>query len=104
MVYALLSGVESGAVYIFVPAHGGSGLITGADGVIVLPQLSVTTGGVGATAADGHANVDDPPAGIVTVGGLIVKLEEHTSELLSRRDYVYGYFFVYKHSGIRVII
>src|SRR5260221_3624092 len=57
-------------VYVFVPAHGGSGLITGADGVIVLPQLSVTTGGVGATAADGHANLDDPPAGIVTVGGL----------------------------------
>ena len=59
-------------VYVFVPAHGGSGLITGADGVIVLPQLSVTTGGVGATAADGHATVDDPPAGIVTVGALIV--------------------------------
>ena len=40
--------------------------------MIVLPQLSVTTGGVGVTASAGHATVDDPLAGIVTVGALIV--------------------------------
>ena len=40
--------------------------------MIVLPQLSVTTGGVGATASAGHATVDEPPAGIVTVGADIV--------------------------------
>ncbi len=47
-------------------------LTTGADGVIVLPQLSVTVGGVGATASAGQATVDDPAAGSVTVGALIV--------------------------------
>ena len=46
--------------------------MTGADGVIVRPQLSVTTGTVGATASDGHATVDAPAAGMVTVGALIV--------------------------------
>ena len=59
-------------VHVFVPAHGGSALGTPADGVIDRPQLSVTVGGVGATANAGHATVDDPPPGIVTVGGLIV--------------------------------
>ena len=47
-------------------------LTTGADGVIVLPQLSVTVGGVGATASAGQATVELPPAGIVTVGAEIV--------------------------------
>ena len=55
-----------------VPAHAGGVLTTGADGVIVLPQLSVTVGGVGATASAGQATVEDPGAGIVTVGALIV--------------------------------
>ncbi len=40
--------------------------------MIVRPQLSVTTGGVGAVANAGHATVDEPPAGSVTVGALIV--------------------------------
>jgi hypothetical protein len=39
---------------------------------MVLPQLSVTVGGVGATASDGHDTVDEPPGGNVTVGGLMV--------------------------------
>ncbi len=47
-------------------------LTTGAEGVIVLPQLSVTVGGVGATASAGQATVDDPAAGNVTVGAEIV--------------------------------
>jgi hypothetical protein len=46
--------------------------MTGAPGVSVLPQLSVTVGTVGAVAADGHATVEDPPGGIVTVGAEIV--------------------------------
>jgi hypothetical protein len=59
-------------VHVFVPAHGGSALGTPADGVIVLPQLSVTGGGVGAVASAGQSTVRDPGAGNVTVGGLIV--------------------------------
>ena len=46
--------------------------MTGADGVIVLPQLSVTTGTVGATASATHGTVDDPSAGSVKVGALMV--------------------------------
>jgi len=71
-----LYGVPSHAVYVNVqvlgPAHGGSALGTPADGVITLLQLSITVGGVGTTASVGHATVDDPPAGKVTVGALIV--------------------------------
>ena len=56
-------------VQVFVPAHGGSALGTPADGVIVLPQLSVTAGGVGATASAGQATVEVVAAGMVTTGG-----------------------------------
>ena len=59
-------------VHVFVPAHVGYALATPAETVSVRPQLSVTAGGVGAVANAGQATVDDPPAGIVTVGGLIV--------------------------------
>ena len=59
-------------MYVLVPAHGGSGEITGAEAVSVLPQLSSTTGGVGATASAGHATVDAPGAGIVTIGAEMV--------------------------------
>ena len=55
-----------------VPAHAGAALTTGAAGVITLPQLSVTVGGVGAVASAGQATVDEPGAGSVTVGALIV--------------------------------
>ena len=54
------------------PAHGGSALGTPADGVIGRRQLSNTVGGVGATASTVQATVDEPPAGNVTVGALIV--------------------------------
>ena len=40
--------------------------------MMALPQLSVTVGGVGATASAGQATVELPPAGIVTVGALMV--------------------------------
>ena len=59
-------------VHVFVPAHGGSALGTPADTLNVLPQLSITVGAVGNVAFAGHATVDEPPAGILTVGGLIV--------------------------------
>ena len=59
-------------VYVFVPAQAGSGLTTGDEAVSVLPQLSVTVGGVGGTASAGHATVELPGAGMVTTGGLIV--------------------------------
>jgi hypothetical protein len=35
-------------------------------------QLSITVGGVGATASTVQGTVDDPPGGSVTVGALIV--------------------------------
>ena len=50
----------------------GSALTTGADGVIVRPQLSITVGAVGATASARQATVDDPSAGSVNVGALMV--------------------------------
>ena len=59
-------------VQVFVPLHGGSVLGTPADTLNVLPQLSITVGGVGAVAFAGHATVDEPPPGIFTTGGLIV--------------------------------
>ena len=59
-------------MYVLVPAQGGSGDTTGAEAVNVLPQLSVTTGGVGATASAGHATVEEPAGGIVTTGAEIV--------------------------------
>ena len=59
-------------VQVFVPAHGGSALGTPAETVNVRPQLSITVGGVGAVASAGHATVDEPPAGMLTVGARIV--------------------------------
>jgi hypothetical protein len=54
------------------PAQGGLPVTTGEDAVSVLPQLSVTVGGVGAAAAAGHATVDAVLAGIVTIGAATV--------------------------------
>jgi hypothetical protein len=47
-------------------------VITGTDNVSVLPQLSVTVGGVGVEAAAGQATVDVILTGMVTTGGAIV--------------------------------
>ena len=76
-VYTQLYGVPLQAVYVNVhvfvpPAHGGSALGTPADGVIGRLQLSITVGGVGATAFTAQGTDEDPPAGSVTVGALIV--------------------------------
>jgi hypothetical protein len=59
------------------PEQAGLPVTTGADTVSVLPQLSVTVGGVGATAADGQATVEVVAAGIVTTGGAIVVVCVH---------------------------
>ena len=59
-------------VQVFVPEHGGSALGTPAETVNVLPQLSNTVGAAGKVAFAGHATVEDPPAGMLTVGALIV--------------------------------
>ena len=59
-------------MYVFVPAQTGSADTTGAEGVITLPQLSITTGGVGATALATQATVEAPGAGNIKVGGAIV--------------------------------
>ena len=40
--------------------------------MIVLPQLSVTVGRVGAVASAKQATVDEPSAGIATVGAKMV--------------------------------
>ena len=54
------------------PEQAGLPVTTGALTVNVLPQLSITVGGVGVKAAAGHATVDVVLAGIVTTGGAIV--------------------------------
>ena len=50
------------------PEQAGLPVTTGALTVNVLPQLSVTVGGVGAAAAAGQATVEIVLAGIVTTG------------------------------------
>jgi len=52
-----------------LPEQAGLPVTTGDETVSVLPQLSVTDGGVGATAAAGQATVEVVAAGIVTTGG-----------------------------------
>jgi hypothetical protein len=60
-------------VYVFVPEHTGSAPTTGPVGLITTPQEFVTLGGVGTTCASAiHGTVDDPAAGSVNVGALIV--------------------------------
>ena len=59
------------------PEHAGLPVTTGVETVSVLPQLSVTAGGVGATAAAGQATVEVVAAGMVTTGGAIVVVCVH---------------------------
>ena len=82
-----------------MPAHGGSALGTPADTVSTLPQLSDTAGGVGAVAKAGHATVEEPPAGIVTVGGLIVYVYTHGNVVPSHAVYVNVQVLVPAHGG-----
>ena len=55
-----------------LPEQAGLPVTTGAETVSVLPQLSVTAGGVGAAAVAGQAIVEVVAAGMVTTGGAIV--------------------------------
>ena len=59
-------------VHVFVPTQGGSALGTPAEIVNARLQLSNTAGGIGAVALAAQATVDEPPAGITTIGVLIV--------------------------------
>ena len=59
-------------VHVFVPTQGGSALGTPAEIVNARLQLSNTAGGIGTVAFAAQATVDDPPAGMITVGPLIV--------------------------------
>ncbi len=59
-------------VHVLGPPQVGFALGVPAETVSVLPQLSVTAGGVGAGVLAAQATVEEPPAGIVTIGGLIV--------------------------------
>ena len=86
-------------VHVFVPAHGGSALGTPADGTIGRRQLSITVGGVGAVAAAGHGTVEDPAAGNVTVGALIVYVYTHGYVVPSHAVYVNVHVFVPAHGG-----
>ena len=59
------------------PAQVGIADTAAADTVSGLPQLSLTTGGVGAVASAGQATEEVVPAGIVTVGGSMVVVWVH---------------------------
>ena len=54
------------------PEQAGLPVTTGADTESVLPQLSVTAGGVDVVAAAGQATVEVVLAGMVTTGGATV--------------------------------
>ena len=64
-------------VYTMSPEQAGLPVITAAETVRVLPQLSVMVGGVGTAAAAGQATLDIVFAGIVTTGGAIVVVCVH---------------------------
>ena len=59
------------------PAQAGNAEATGADTVSGLPQLSFTTGAVGAAASAGQATVEVVLAGMVTTGGNTVVVCVH---------------------------
>jgi len=87
-------------VHVFVPEQAGVAPPTPADTVSARPQLSVTGGGVGTVANAGHATVDDPPAGIVTTGGLIVYVCTQSIGTPSQPKYVNVQVFVPEHGGV----
>ena len=86
-------------VHVFVPAQGGSALGTPAETLSVLPQLSITVGGVGRVAFAGHATVEEPPAGMLTVGGLMVYVYTHGYVVPLHAVYVNVHVFVPAHGG-----
>lgn len=75
-------------VHVLIPAQGGSALGTPADGVTILPQLSVTGGGVGATAFETQATVDEPGVGKVNVEDNTVYVNTQLYGVLLQAVYV----------------
>ena len=55
-----------------VPPHAAVVEITGADGMIKLPQLSETVGGVGGDTSPAQLTVAEAGGGKVNVGGVMV--------------------------------
>ena len=86
-------------VHVLVPAHGGFAVGTPAETVRVRRQLSSTVGGTGAVAFAAHATVDDPPAGIVTVGAVMVYVYIQSIGIPSHPMYVNVHVFVPAHGG-----
>ena len=69
-------------VYVFVPEQTGSALTTGPVLERGVPHELFTFGGVGTVCAfEIQGTVDEPPAGIVTVGGLTVYVYTQGAEL-----------------------
>jgi hypothetical protein len=71
-VYVVLAQSVYVKVYATSPEQVGLPVITAAPTLNVLPQLSVTVGGVGVTASAGQATVEVVAAGMVTTGGRMV--------------------------------
>ena len=87
-------------VYVFVPEQTGSALTTGPVLANGAPHELFTTGGVGTTCAlTIQATVEDPPAGIVNVGGETVYVNTHGKALPVQSVYVHVYVFVPEHTG-----
>jgi hypothetical protein len=87
-------------VYVFVPEHTGSALMTGPVTDNGVPHELLTTGGVGTVCAFTiHGTVDPPAAGIVKVGGVIVYVYTHGNDDPLQSVYVNVYVFVPEHTG-----
>ena len=87
-------------VYVFVPEQTGSGLITGPEGVITSPHEFVTDGGVGTVCASLiQGTVDEPGAGNVNVGGVIVYVYTQSADVPVQSVYVHVYVFVPEQTG-----
>lgn len=83
-----------------MPPHVGFVPGTPAETVSVLPQLSITGGGVGAVAFETHATVDEPPAGMFTTGRLMVYVYTQSIGFPSQPVYVNVHVFVPAQSGL----
>ena len=86
-------------VQIFVPEQTGYAPGTPADTVKFLLQLSITVGGTGAVALAAQATVDDPPAGMVTTGGLMLYVYTQFTGIPSQPVYTKVHVFVPAHGG-----
>ena len=87
-------------VYVLVPPHTGSGPATGPVGEIGVPHELVTTGGEGTTCASAtQGTVEEPGAGKVNVGGLMVYVYTHCDAAPVQSVYVNVYVLGPEHAG-----